>query len=312
MKNSLPLISIVIPSRNEESYIGKCLGSIIASDYPKEKMEIFIVDGMSEDKTREIVRKYSKTLSFIEILDNPKKIFAVANNIGIKNAKGNFIILLSAHATYSKNYLKECVKYLLENKNVDSVGGVMKSLPSKNTLIAKAIALSMAGRFGKGREAPSEVKEADSVFSACYRKEVFNKIGLFNENLERSSDMDLNLRLTRAGGKIHLIPDTTSFYYARANLKDFFLHNIEDGIWAILPFKFTKKPFKPRNYLPLVFFLTFPLSIWLYLPACFYYSAKISIHEKDIRLFFVMPLAFITRHFGYGFGSFLGLMKLII
>ncbi len=309
---NLPFISIIIPCWNEEKFIARCLDSMINQTFPKERMEVLVVDGGSGDKTKEIVKTYIQKPPFVKILENPKKIFAAANNVGIKNAKGDFVILLGAHATYSKNYVGECIKYLLENKSADSVGGVMKSLPTKNSLIAKAIALSMSGRFGKGTKEPSEIKEVDTVFGACYRKDVFNKIGLFNENLKRSSDMDFNLRLTRAGGKIYLIPNAISFYYAKSSLKDFFIHNIEDGTWAILPFKFTKKPFKLRNYLPLLLFLTLPLSIWLYLPFCYYYSAKISIREKNIRLFFVMPLAFIVRHFGYGLGSFVGLVKLII
>jgi GT2 family glycosyltransferase len=206
----------------------------------------------------------------------------------------------------------ECVKYLQENKNIDNVGGNLKSIPAEKTFIAKAIALSLGGRFGKGREGVVKNKEVDTVFGACYKKEVFEKIGLFNENLKGSSDMDFSLRLKRSGGKIHLIPNITSFYYPKTRLKDFFFHNIKDGIWAILPFKYTRKPFKARHYIPLLFFLTLPLSIWLYLPVCFYHSAKISFREKDIRLFFIIPIVFAVRHIGYGLGSFLGLIKLII
>jgi glycosyltransferase involved in cell wall biosynthesis len=305
-------VSVIIPCRNEEKFIGKCLDSLISQSFPKEKMEVLIVDGMSKDKTREIIKDYIKKYPFIKILDNPKIIFASATNVGIKNSKGNFIILLGAHATYSNNYVEECIRYLQENKNVDTVGGNMKSIPAENTLIAKAIVLSLGGRFGKGRQEQTRNKDVDTVFGACYRKEVFKKLGLFDENLGGSSDMDFSLRLKRSGGKIHLISNITSFYYPKTRLKDFFFHNIKDGIWAILPLKYTGRPLKARHYIPLFFFLTLPLSIWLYLPVCFYYSAKISFCENDIRLFFIMPMIFAVRHISYGLGSFLGLIKLIV
>lgn len=312
MKKELSFVSVIIPCRNEEKYIKDCLETILNQTYPKDKIEILIVDGASEDKTREIVKKYSDTKNNIKLLDNPKKLFAAANNIGIKNAKGDLVMILGAHAQYPKDYIEKCVEYQ-EKYGADNVGGDIKAVPSKNTLIAKAIALSLGGRFGKGKEKNKEkIRWEDTVFGGCYKKEVFEKIGLFNESLAGSSDMDFNMRLLKNGGKILLISDLVVYYYPKDNLKDFFFHNIKDGIWAILPFKYTRKPFKARHYIPLIFFLTLPLSIWLYLPVCLYYSAKISISEKDIRLFFIMPLVFGARHIGYGFGSAWGLIKIFI
>ncbi|MDP2967218.1 MAG: hypothetical protein Q8N87_02295, partial [bacterium] len=99
-------------------------------------------------------------------------------------------------------------------------------------------------------------------------------------------------------------------YYPKSNLKDFFLHNINDGIWAILPLKFVKIPLKLRHYIPLIFVLTLPLSVWPYILFSLFFSAKIAFREKDFRLFFIMPLAFGARHIGYGLGSIFGLIKI--
>lgn len=308
-------ISIIIPSRNEEKFIGDCLNSVIANDYSKDDLEILIVDGASEDGTRDIIKSYARKYSFIKLFDNPKKIKAVALNIGIENSRGEYILIMDVHAGYEKDYLSKCVKYSKEY-GVDNVGGILKTFPVKNTLFAKAIAISLSHHFGTGgsyfRMGADSPKEVDTVFGGCYKREVFDKIGLFNENLIRSQDIEFNLRLKRAGYKILLVPDIVVYYYPKENLKDFFWHNIEDGIWAILPLKFIKKPMKLRHYIPLIFILTLPLSIWLYIPLTLYFSMKIAMREKKIGYFFVMPIVFATRHIGYGLGSILGLIKLII
>lgn len=310
------LVSVIIPCRDEEKFIEKCLNSIIVQDFPKEKLEILVVEGRSEDKTREIIEKYARQYSFIKILDNPQKITSSALNIGIKQARGEIIIRMDAHAIYPREYISKCLKYLDEYK-ADNVGGLWITVPGDNNFIWKAIALSLSHPFGAGnayyRTAGAREPEwVDTVPFGCYRKEIFKKIGFFNENLKRSQDMEFNLRLKRAGGKILLVPDIVSYYYPKSNLRDFFLHNFEDGIWAIYPLKFVKIPLRLRHYLPLIFILLLPLSIWPYILISLYFSAKIAFRERDVRYFFVMPVAFATRHFGYGIGSLWGLIKLLI
>src|SRR3989344_1920005 len=118
----LPEISIIIPCRNEEKFIAQCLDSILAADFPKDDMEVLVVDGMSQDKTRDIVKKYSTQYPFIYLLDNPKYITPCALNIGIKNAKADIVIRIDAHAKYDKNYFKNCVKNLALHQ-ADNVGG---------------------------------------------------------------------------------------------------------------------------------------------------------------------------------------------
>ena len=335
MNDNQPLVSIIIPCRNEEKYIGKCLDSILSQDYPKERLEVLVVDGMSEDKTRETIKnfQFSNPNFQLRLLDNPKKFTNFAFNIGIKRAKGEVIMLIGAHASYERDYISKCVKYSKEY-GADNIGGTVKIIPKTNTLIAKTIALSLSNPFGVGNAYyksgySKEPRWVDTVFGGCYKRGIFAKIGLFNENLVRSQDMEFNLRLKRAGGKILLVPDIVSYYYPKSNLKDFFLHNIKDGIWAIYPLKFVKMPFKLRHYIPLIFVsgllgtgllaIFFPTFFWLFLIAVglyflanIYFSIQIIGKEKDIRFLFLMPLAFATRHIGYGLGSVWGLIKLII
>lgn len=316
MSKEFPLISIIIPCRNEEKFIGACLESLIAQDYPKNKMEVLVVDGLSEDKTRNKIqetRDKHREIK-IQILDNQKKITPLAMNIGIKNAQGDLITKTDAHSLYPKNYLSKCVEYL-KNYGADAVGGIAKATPSKPTLAAKAIAVSLSSKFGVGgsgfRAGVEKPEWADTAFGACYKKEVFEKIGLFNENLLGSQDIEFNLRLKRACGKLLLAPDIVIEYHPKPTLWEFFKHNIRDGIWAILPIKFTKMPFRLKHYIPLIFIITLPLSIWPYIPVNLFFSAKIAVHEKDWQMAFILPVVFAARHFGYGIGSMLGIFKLL-
>ena len=326
------LVSVIIPCRNEEKFIGKCLDSVIANDYLKDNLEILVIDGMSDDKTREILKDYSQKYNFIRMIDNPKKFTPFALNIGVKNAKSEIIIRLDAHSIYNKDYISKCIKYLKEYE-VDNVGGIWKIMPSEKTLINKAIALVSSSFFGAGnayyRMGYSKgPKFVDTVFLGCYKKETFEKIGLYNENLARSYDMEFNSRLRKAGGKILLFPDIITYYYPKPTLKEFFGHNLLDGIWAIYPLKFGAS-LKLRHYVPFIFVLSLIFSlissfffkptiylflfiIGLYLLASLFFSISIAIREKNLGLFFVLPLAFACRHFGYGLGSLIGLIKLIL
>lgn len=292
------MITIIVPAFNEEKYIKKCINSILKQDY--DGFEILIVDGMSTDRTKEIAKSFQ-----VEVLDNPKRIKSCALNIGIKKAKGDVIIIMDAHAKYAKNYVSKCVKYLKEYK-VDNVGGAVKTIPSANTLIARSIAISLSHPFGVGnsrfRKGVDKPIEVDTVFCGCFRREVFEKIGYYNEELVGSQDIELNLRLKKAGGKILLMPDIVSYYYPKATLKEFFLHNIHDGFWILYPLKL-------RHYIPLIFILTLPISIFPYIITSLFFSAKIAWQRKDIKYFFSLPLVFAARHFGYGIGSIKKVLK---
>lgn len=336
MKNSsignFSSVSIIICCRNEKNFIEKCLNSIIEQDYPKEKIEVLIVDGMSKDGTRKILRKYAEQYLFVKFLDNPDKFTPFALNIGIKTARGKIIMWMSAHAVYEKDYISKCVKYLKKH-NADNVGGILKTIPEKNTLLAKSIAFCLSSFFGAGgsyfRTGLEKPRIVDTVFGGCYKKDIFKKIGLFNEKMKRSQDYEFNMRLKKAGGKIILVPDIITYYYPKSDLKNFLKHNFIDGIWITYPLKFKIKVFSLRHLIPfffalslmillilsifsLIFFWLFLFVISLYFLISFYFSVKIASREKDFRYLFLMPVIFIVRHFFYGLGSIWGLFKIII
>lgn len=328
-----PFVSIIIPCRNEESFIGTCLDSIVTQSYPKDRMEVLVVDGMSEDKTRPIVERYAGSHPMIKLVNNPQKITPVAFNTGIKNAIGEIILIMSAHAVYDKEYISKCAAYL-QNYEADNVGGLMITRPRKNTFIGKTVAQALSHRFGVGdsvfRTGTKEPTWVDTVFGGCYRKETFEKIGLFNEDLVSTQDMEFNLRLKKQGGKILLVPEIISYYYTRSDFLSFCKNNFRNGLWAVLPFKYSQIiPVSLRHLVPLAFVLSlvgslvlsvfFPVFLWvfcsilgLYLITAIYFSTNIAIREKDVKLVLIMPFIFGSLHAVYGLGSLYGFTKVIL
>jgi cellulose synthase/poly-beta-1,6-N-acetylglucosamine synthase-like glycosyltransferase len=332
MEKNVPFVSIIIPCRNERRFIGDCLKSIIDSDYLKERLEVLAIDGMSDDGTRRILEDYTQRYTFIKLLDNPKRITPTALNLGIKKGKGDIIIWMSAHNRYEKDYVSRSVESL-ERSGADNVGGIMRTLPRSDSFIGNAIVASLSHRFGVGnsyfRVQTDEPKWVDTVFGGCYRKEVFDRVGLFNENLVRGQDMEFNLRLKKAGGKTLLVPDIVSYYYARSDLKSFWKHNWANGVWAILPFLYSPiMPVSWRHLMPLTFVMSLVGSallglLWtpfLYLfliVICSYALAnlgasfKIALEKRNLKYFAVMPFVFGTLHFSYGLGSLCGFLRVL-
>lgn len=323
-------VSVIVPCKNEEKFITKVLNSLIDQDYPKENLEILVVDGMSSDGSQNVIKEYEKKYAYIKLLENSKSITPAAMNLGIKQARGNIIIKMDAHSVYEKNYISKCIDYLTKY-DADNVGGILVTRPGNESIMAKAIARSLSHFFGVGsspfRKQSTKPRFVDTVAFGCYKKSVFETIGYYDERLVKSSDMELNTRLTRAGGKILLVPEIVAYYYADATIASFLRHNFIDGFWTTYPLAFVPNFLHPRHLLPLFFvavivfslilgvfsslFLTIAFSVLsIYFFASFVTSFHIAGEKKDGRYFFLMPLAFATRHFGYGIGSLWGLIIL--
>ena len=324
----LPRISIIIPIFNEEKYIARCLDSIIESDYDKSKLEVLLVDGGSEDKTIEIIKKYQKKYSYFKLLNNPEKIVPVAMNIGIKKAKGEYIIRLDAHSCYTKDYFKKLI-FWHKKLNADNVGGVVITEVKNKTLTSNAIKNVLSDKFGVGsafRSGVSEIKEVDTVPFGCYKREVFEKIGLYDERLVRNQDIELNKRLKKNGGKIYLIPEIKCTYFARETFKDLAINNFNNGLWNILTAYYTNSisSLSFRHFVPLLFVLSLMFSFflgffskyffYLFLDILILYLSIISIRSFQIRketTFFHQLMSFLVLHFSYGIGSLIGILKFL-
>ena len=326
------MLSVVCPIYNEERYMANCIESILAQHYPKEDLEVLFVDGMSVDKTREIVAKYAAQYPFIRLIDNPHKIVPYAMNIGIKAAKGDVIMRLDAHAAYAGNYISALVS-ALENYHADNVGAVCRTDVLRKTPKSLAIREVLSNRFGVGnstfRVGIKGAQEVETVPFGCWKKEVFDKYGMYDERLVRNQDIELNKRIIRGGGKIVIIPDTYSVYYARETYKSLAKNNFANGRWNILTVYYTKelRSLSIRHFVPLLFTLSLALPLVLgicwhpffYVPimALFVYMLVFSVVCVSLTLskgldFIYLLGSFITLHIAYGCGSLMGLIELLL
>jgi succinoglycan biosynthesis protein ExoA len=327
--NDLPLVTVVIPCWNEGPFVGRFLDSLFAQTYPDGQLEILLVDGMSDDETREIVRQYALAHANLKMIDNPGHRKPDALNLAIRQATGEIIVRLDVHAVYEDDYLRKCVLALLAHPEVDNVGGIRKSLPRDDTLLGRALAFAtthpLAAGNAKYRVGASRPQLVDTVFGGCWRREVFDRIGYFDEKLTRAQDREFNQRLRAAGGKILLLPDIVCTYYARSNWHEYGSWIFEAGYW---PFRASRLVGRWiggwRNFVPLAFvagsaagLALSPRSVVVrrltaaglltYGSAVLGASAHLAWRKRDPGLLVAMPVAFLVTHTVYGAGSVWGI-----
>ncbi len=215
------MVSVIVPVYNEEKYISRCLTSILSQNYPEGELEVICVDGMSTDKTRQIIRNFSDQHHNIRLLENPGRIVSYALNTGIKASSGEVIIRIDAHCIYPVNYVSTLAEKLAD-LNADNVGGVWNTLPACNSIICQAIAVASSSAFGVGnslhKTGASEIVQTDTVPFGCFRRDLFDRIGYFDTDLIRNQDDEFNARIIKNGGTIFLIPEVVIDYYARESL----------------------------------------------------------------------------------------------
>ena len=329
---TLPFVTIVVPCRNEEKCIAKCLDSILANDYPKDRLEILVVDGMSQDRTREIVAGYTARYPMIRVIENPRKHIPVAMNMGIREARGERILKMDAHSTYQSEYISRCVRYQ-DEYDAENSGGIWKMVPGADTAMARAIVLALGSRFGSGnanvKVGVDKPMWSDSTAFGCFKKDLFERIGMYDEKLLSSSDLDLNQRIKAAGGGILVAPDVVVNYVADANLRALRRHVFADGVWISYVMKFGKRAFSWRHWVPaaLVLGLAWTLALgtvnrwflWMgmsiaavYAAVSFAVSLQIAARERRARYALLLPMVFAVRHFVHGLGTLFGLLLVIL
>lgn len=321
-KNRSIIVSVVMPVYNEEKYIENCILSLLQQDYPKEQMEWIFVDGGSTDKTVSIIKKYINQFpKLIKLYDNPNKTVPYAMNIGIKGSIGKYIIRLDAHSEYANNYISKCA-YYLDNTDADNVGGVIET--KSKGFIGNAIALMLSSKFGVGNSqfrTNGKSGYVDTVPFGAFRREVFEKYGLYNEKLTRNQDNEMNYRIRKNGGKIYMAEDIKLSYYCRDTIKGIAAMAIKNGKWNVITMKICPGAMGVRHFIPLLFLLSliilpllsiliteftylFVSEILLYILLDIIFSIKAAKEVKYIPLLFIL---FPIFHLSYGFGSLIGL-----
>lgn len=319
-----PFVSIIVPVRNEERHIERCLHSIARQDYPRSRFEVIVVDGESEDLTRQIVNRFAAEYDVdLLLFGNPARKTAAALNIGIGAARGEIIVHIDGHASMEMEFLRRSVVALYES-GADCVGGVIVS--EGETYLGSAIALAMSSPFGVGGAAfrIGGEGETDTVAFGAYRRDVFDRIGLFAEDIDKGEDDEFNYRLRDHGGRILLVPSIRSRYAVRGELPALWRQYF--GYGRAKPEVLRRHPaqMQPRQLAPasLVAALassgvmaaggkTWPLKC---LVVVYTVSATIAslaqARRRGWRFLLPLPIAFLCLHVAYGLGFFAGLLGL--
>jgi glycosyltransferase involved in cell wall biosynthesis len=317
---TLPTVSVIAPCCNEAAFIEKAVKTILHSDYPAELIELLIVDGMSTDGTREIVRKMAERDSRIKLLDNPQRIVPAAMNIGIKVSRGEYIIRIDCHSTFATDYISKCIE-VSQRTGADNVGGYIETLPGADTAVAEAIAKATSNRFGIGNSMfrlSGTEQEVDTVPFGTFRRELFDKVGLYNQRLVRNQDIELNARIRKAGGRIIISPEIKLGYYNRATYLGLWRQSFNNALWNPYTLLLAGRGPSVRHFIPLIFVLglmalavgafffwvfRWILSVYVlfYLAVAFYFSIRSS-RQTNVSALLVL-WSFVTLHIAYGLGT---------
>jgi glycosyltransferase involved in cell wall biosynthesis len=324
-----PMVTLIVPCRNERHHIRECLGSLLANDYPVASREILVVDGMSDDGTREILAGCVGRHPDIHVLDNPRRITSTALNIGVTHARGSVVMLIGAHSVYPRSYIRDLVRELAISE-ADGVGGVCTTSAGGRHPVATAIAVALAHPFGVGnswfRIGSREPRWVDTVPFGCYRRDVFDRIGGFDEELVRNQDDEFNLRLLRRGGRLRLIPAVASRYYARTSLGQLGRMFYQYGLYKPLVIRKVGAIMTLRQLVPAAFVLSLaasvaigaaspalralPAGIALAYAAAAFGAAIGAVGHRGVRCALALLVVFPVIHLSYGFGFLLGLLRL--
>lgn len=324
-------VSLCVVAYNEEQFLPNLLSDIENQTYLHNLTEIILVDSNSSDKTKDIMKEFSqKASSFysIQVLDNPQKVQAAGWNVAIKHAKSDVIIRIDAHTHIPADFTAKNMK--LQENGEYITGGIRPCLIDKPTPWKEMLLEVENSMFGssisKGRKNDKKCY-VDSMFHAAYRKEVFEKAGVFNPKLLRTEDNEMHYRIRKAGYKLYCDPDIVSYQYARSNLKRMVKQKYENGYWVGLTLGVCPRCISLFHLIPLVFvlgvFFTTILtlfSIW-HLAALMWGAYLLFVcagmictilNKRANRWTFLMPVVFLILHVSYGIGTAVGIFKIPI
>jgi succinoglycan biosynthesis protein ExoA len=328
MDETSPFISIIIPMHNEGDHIRPCLEAALTQDYPAERMEILVVDGCSTDHSRDVVAQYIQGHAHLRLLDNPRRTTPAALNVGIRAARGKYMIRIDAHTVVAADYVRQCVT-LLESSGAANVGGQMR--PVGQTAVGQVVALSTTSRFGVGDARfhyDAREQTVDTVYMGAFRREIFDQVGLFDEELVRNQDYELNIRIRKAGGKIVLSPKIVSYYTPRSSLPALWRQYFEYGYWKVRTLQKHPTSLRWRQALPPLFVGSFLGSLllgllwlparWLFalLGGCYLLAnlaaSTIAARRGGWRYFPLLPVVFAAIHFAWGLGFLAGVAHILV
>jgi len=323
-----PLVSVILPCRNERGHIEASLESVLNQEPPEGGFEIIVSDGISTDGTREYLQEVAARHSNLRVLTNTGRIVSRGLNAAIRAARGEVIVRMDAHTTYAPDYIKQCLKVLAET-GADNVGGPMRTCARAYTERAIRAAFHSPYAVGGARShSPDYEGYVDTVIYGCWRKEIFDRVGYFDEELVRNQDDEHNLRIVRAGGKVYQSKQIRSSYQVRGSLRALFAQYMQYGYWKVLVIRKHQVPASVRHLVPGAFLASLLATLvlgWFWPPALWaagllaglyaslvLYASLLTASKNEWALLPLLPVVFACFHFGYGYGFLRGIVDFIL
>lgn len=320
---TLPFVSIIVPCYNEEATIRHLLDSILAQTYPREQMELIISDGMSTDRTREVIAAFQKEHAdlAVRVVENSVRTIPSGLNQAIRESRGEIIVRLDAHSIPIPEYVELCVSAHQSGKG-DNVGGVWEIHAGAETWMAESISLAAAHPLGAGDaqyRLNAKAGAVDTVPFGSFRRGLIDKIGGFDETLLANEDYEFNTRVRESGGMVWLEPSIRSVYFSRGTFGKLALQYWRYGFWKFKMLKRYPQTLRWRQALPPAFvsglIALIVLSLWIvsmrYILAVLLFvyvislglaGLKLAIEKQKGFLLWGLPLAITTMHFAWGAG----------
>jgi len=328
----VPFISVLAPCYNEERHIAAFIDGILRQDYPAARMEVLLIDRMSTDRTREIIRGCSSKHAFIRLLENDRRFVPHALNLGIRSSSGEVIVRMDVHSEYPANYLSRLVSERTR-LNADNTGGVWVMRPSGSSLLSLALAEAQSSVFGVGnaayRKGTGKIRRVDTVPYGCFPRNLFDRIGMFDEDLLRNQDDEFNARINQNGGSVWLIPDVKIIYHSRPTVSSLCRMFYQYAFFKPLVNLKLKRPATVRQFIPPLFVvflllgwvpaLLHPMAAFVYIAGiCLYAAAGFVATATAVRrtgkvlLIFYLPGLFFLQHLAYGTGYWIGIVEFVL
>ena len=320
-------VSVIMPIRNEANFIEQSLHAVLTQDYPHELLEVLISDGMSDDGTQQIIARLAKAHPDIHVvvIENRGRIVPTGFNLGLARARGEVIVRVDGHTIVAPDYVFECVA-ALQSSGADNVGGRMEAVGQNR--FGEAVSLATSTPFGVGgaRFHYSEREEwVDTVYMGAWPRQVFERIGLFDEEQVRNQDDEFNYRLLEHNGRILLSPNIRSRYYTRNTPRSLWRQYYQYGYWKVRVMQKHPRQMRPRQFVPSLFAGTLLLTLgltpfatigrWGAMLAVGCYTvgnlsgSALTARRANWRLMPLLAVTFAILHLSYGLGFLTGLAK---
>jgi len=327
----LPFVSVVLPIRNEGRNIVRCLNAILAQDYPADRLEILIADGMSTDGTPAIIQQVSKKSSkhTVHLIENTEQNFSHGFNIAVSQSKGEIILMLGGHTELAPDYISRGVTHL-QSPIIDCVGGVLETIA--NDPVGQAIAVGMSSPFGVGgvafrtTESTDGILEVDTAAFGAYKRDVFKQNGLLDEEMVRNQDDEFNYRIRSFGCHIYLAHDMRLKYYSRVTFRALWRQYFQYGYWKVRVLQKHPRQMRLRQFVPPAFVVALFVSVLVAFPPVlrnlsfvlplFYLLVNLlasiyTAYKRGWDYLLLLPLVFAILHLSYGSGFLVGLFKFV-